>query len=64
MIGVGGAIDVVAGITRRAPAPLQHLGLGLGWAYRLVEEPRRLGRRYAGTNLRSGCFWPARWWAG
>jgi N-acetylglucosaminyldiphosphoundecaprenol N-acetyl-beta-D-mannosaminyltransferase len=52
VMGVGGAIDVVAGITRRAPAPLQRLGLE--WAYRLVQEPRRLGRRYAGTNIRFG----------
>ena len=48
-MGVGGAIDVVAGITQRAPAPLQRLGLE--WAYRLAQEPRRLWRRYAVTNL-------------
>ena len=48
VMGVGGAIDVVAGITRRAPGPLQHLGLE--WAYRLAQEPRRLWRRYAVTN--------------
>jgi len=52
VMGVGGAIDVVAGITRRAPGPLQHLGLE--WAYRLAQEPRRLFRRYAVTNLRFG----------
>jgi len=52
VMGVGGAIDVVAGITRRAPRPLQQLGLE--WAYRLVQEPRRLWRRYAVTNLRFG----------
>ncbi len=49
VMGVGGAIDVVAGITRRAPAPFQRLGLE--WAYRLAQEPRRLWRRYAVTNL-------------
>ena len=47
-MGVGGAIDVVAGITQRAPGPLQRLGLE--WAYRLAQEPRRLWRRYAVTN--------------
>jgi N-acetylglucosaminyldiphosphoundecaprenol N-acetyl-beta-D-mannosaminyltransferase len=52
VMGVGGAIDVVAGITRRAPGPLQHLGPE--WAYRLAQEPRRLWRRYAVTNLRFG----------
>jgi N-acetylglucosaminyldiphosphoundecaprenol N-acetyl-beta-D-mannosaminyltransferase len=49
VMGVGGAIDVVAGITQRAPRPLQRLGLE--WAYRLAQEPRRLWRRYAVTNL-------------
>jgi N-acetylglucosaminyldiphosphoundecaprenol N-acetyl-beta-D-mannosaminyltransferase len=49
VMGVGGAIDVVAGITQRAPGPLQRLGLE--WAYRLAQEPRRLWRRYAVTNL-------------
>jgi N-acetylglucosaminyldiphosphoundecaprenol N-acetyl-beta-D-mannosaminyltransferase len=52
VMGVGGAIDVIAGITRRAPDPLQHLGLE--WAYRLAQEPRRLWRRYVVTNLRFG----------
>lgn len=49
VMGVGGAIDVVAGITQRAPGPLQRLGLE--WAYRLAQEPRRLWRRYAVTNI-------------
>ena len=52
VMGVGGAIDVVAGVTRRAPGPLQHVGLE--WAYRLAQEPGRLWRRYAVTNLRFG----------
>ena len=49
-MGVGGAIDVVAGHTRRAPAVLQRLGLE--WLYRLAQEPRRLGPRYVTTNAR------------
>jgi N-acetylglucosaminyldiphosphoundecaprenol N-acetyl-beta-D-mannosaminyltransferase len=49
-MGVGGAIDVIAGITRRAPRPLQRIGLE--WAYRLLQEPRRLGSRYLRTNGR------------
>ena len=52
VMGVGGAIDVVAGITSGLRAPLQRLGLE--WAYRLAQEPRRLWRRYAMTNLRFG----------
>jgi N-acetylglucosaminyldiphosphoundecaprenol N-acetyl-beta-D-mannosaminyltransferase len=47
-MGVGGAIDVVAGVTRRAPRLLQRLGLE--WAFRLAQEPRRLLRRYVVTN--------------
>jgi N-acetylglucosaminyldiphosphoundecaprenol N-acetyl-beta-D-mannosaminyltransferase len=49
-MGVGGAIDVVAGHTKRAPTLLQRLGLE--WLYRLAQEPRRLAPRYFGTNTR------------
>jgi N-acetylglucosaminyldiphosphoundecaprenol N-acetyl-beta-D-mannosaminyltransferase len=49
-MGVGGSIDVIAGVTRRAPRPLQRLGLE--WAYRLAQEPRRLLRRYLVGNWR------------
>jgi N-acetylglucosaminyldiphosphoundecaprenol N-acetyl-beta-D-mannosaminyltransferase len=49
-MGVGGALDVMAGITRRAPRPLQRLGLE--WAFRLAQEPRRLMRRYLVGNWR------------
>ncbi len=50
VMGVGGAIDVMAGVTRRAPRLVQRLGLE--WLYRLVQEPRRLGPRYVVTNSR------------
>jgi N-acetylglucosaminyldiphosphoundecaprenol N-acetyl-beta-D-mannosaminyltransferase len=49
-MGVGGSVDVIAGVTRRAPRLLQRAGLE--WAYRLAQEPRRLARRYLTTNLR------------
>jgi len=49
-MGVGGSVDVIAGVTRRAPRPLQRAGLE--WAYRLAQEPRRLARRYLMTNVR------------
>jgi N-acetylglucosaminyldiphosphoundecaprenol N-acetyl-beta-D-mannosaminyltransferase len=49
-MGVGGSIDVIAGLTRRAPRLLQRTGLE--WAYRLAQEPRRLARRYLVTNAR------------
>jgi N-acetylglucosaminyldiphosphoundecaprenol N-acetyl-beta-D-mannosaminyltransferase len=50
VMGVGGAIDVLAGVTRRAPVTLQRTGLE--WLFRLAQEPRRLGRRYLTTNTR------------
>jgi N-acetylglucosaminyldiphosphoundecaprenol N-acetyl-beta-D-mannosaminyltransferase len=50
VMGVGGSIDVMAGITRRAPAVWQRLGLE--WLFRLLQEPRRMFRRYAITNAR------------
>lgn len=42
MIGLGGALDVFSGNTKRAPVAWQKLNLE--WAYRLVHEPSRIGR--------------------
>jgi N-acetylglucosaminyldiphosphoundecaprenol N-acetyl-beta-D-mannosaminyltransferase len=50
LVGVGGAVDVLAGVTRRAPVVWQRLGLE--WLYRMVQEPRRMFRRYATSNAR------------
>ncbi len=50
MIGVGAAFDFHAGTIRRAPAWMQRNGLE--WLHRLASEPRRLWRRYLGTNTR------------
>lgn len=50
VMGVGGSIDVIAGVTRRAPIVWQRLGLE--WLFRLLQEPRRMFRRYASTNAR------------
>ena len=47
-MGVGGSFDVVAGKTRRAPVWMQRCGLE--WLYRVLQEPRRLWRRYLVTN--------------
>jgi N-acetylglucosaminyldiphosphoundecaprenol N-acetyl-beta-D-mannosaminyltransferase len=44
LIGVGAAFDQCAGLIRRAPSWMQRSGLE--WAFRLIEEPRRLWRRY------------------
>lgn len=49
VMGVGGTLDVAAGLVRRAPALVQRTGLE--WAYRLMQEPRRLAGRYLRTNL-------------
>jgi N-acetylglucosaminyldiphosphoundecaprenol N-acetyl-beta-D-mannosaminyltransferase len=44
VVGIGGAVEMA---TRFMPAAPQWLGrIGLEWTYRLIREPRRLGRRY------------------
>jgi len=48
MHGVGGSFDVLAGITKRAPERWQRMGLE--WAYRTLQEPRRMWKRYLTTN--------------
>lgn len=49
-VGVGGSFDVWAGRVRRAPAWVQRVGLE--WAFRLLQEPRRMWRRYLIGNPR------------
>ena len=41
-VGLGGALDVFAGTVERAPERWR--SLNLEWAYRLKQEPRRIGR--------------------
>jgi len=50
VMGVGGAVDILGGVRRRAPRWLQRLGLE--WAYRLAQDPRRLAGRYVVGNAR------------
>jgi N-acetylglucosaminyldiphosphoundecaprenol N-acetyl-beta-D-mannosaminyltransferase len=45
LIGVGGSLDMLVGKRKRAPQWMQ--ALGMEWIVRAVQEPRRLGRRYA-----------------
>jgi N-acetylglucosaminyldiphosphoundecaprenol N-acetyl-beta-D-mannosaminyltransferase len=45
MIGVGGAFDFVAGVTRRAPVWMRRAGLE--WLHRLISEPWRWRRQLA-----------------
>jgi N-acetylglucosaminyldiphosphoundecaprenol N-acetyl-beta-D-mannosaminyltransferase len=49
-LGVGGSFDVVSGQRWRAPSLAQKLGLE--WAFRAAQEPRRLLPRYVETNSR------------
>jgi len=44
-IGVGGTLDYIAGVQRRAPAVLRRLWLD--WAFRLVMQPWRWRRMLA-----------------
>lgn len=42
MAGLGGSLDVLAGNVQRAPETWRRLGLE--WLYRVIKEPKRLGR--------------------
>lgn len=42
MAGLGGSLDVYAGVVRRAPERWQRLNLE--WLYRLIKQPSRIGR--------------------
>ena len=42
MMGLGGSLDGYAGIAKRAPKIF--IDLGLEWFYRLLKEPKRIGR--------------------
>lgn len=48
VMGVGGTFDVVAGKVRRAPKWMQMAGME--WLFRVIQEPRRMWRRYLITN--------------
>ena len=48
VMGVGGTFDVVAGKVNRAPLWMQKYGLE--WFYRVIQEPRRMWKRYLVTN--------------
>lgn len=48
LFGVGAAFDFHAGILERAPLVIRRLGLE--WFYRLLQEPKRLWKRYLVTN--------------
>ncbi len=49
-VGVGAGFDYLAGTIRRAPRIMQMLCLE--WLYRLMQDPRRLWKRYVTTNIK------------
>jgi N-acetylglucosaminyldiphosphoundecaprenol N-acetyl-beta-D-mannosaminyltransferase len=49
-VGVGGAIDLLAGVSRLAPMWMRRLCLE--WMFRVWQEPGRLLRRYVVSNTR------------
>ena len=56
VMGVGGSFDVYGGKVARAPRLVQ--ALGFEWLFRVVQEPRRLWRRYYETNTAyAGLLW-------
>jgi len=44
IMGVGGSFDVVAGFVKRAPKLMQRWGLE--WFFRVLQEPKRMWKRY------------------
>ena len=61
MIGVGGTLDFIAGVTRRAPEWMQRAGLE--WLFRFIQEPGRLWKRYV-LDMSGFCvFFFRQWWA-
>jgi N-acetylglucosaminyldiphosphoundecaprenol N-acetyl-beta-D-mannosaminyltransferase len=54
LIGVGAAFDFHAGLKKQAPRWMQRCGLE--WFYRLMNEPKRLGRRYLVNNTLFVCL--------
>lgn len=60
-IGIGGTLDMIVGVTKRAPTWMQKTGLE--WIYRLAQEPRRLFKRYLHDLGYFGYFFVQQWWA-
>lgn len=48
IMGVGGSFDVISGKVRRAPVWMQNAGLE--WLYRVIQEPKRMWKRYLVGN--------------
>ena len=59
-IGVGATIDFLAGHMNRAPLWMQKTGFE--WLFRLLQEPRRLFKRYATDFVVFGLTIMKQWW--
>jgi N-acetylglucosaminyldiphosphoundecaprenol N-acetyl-beta-D-mannosaminyltransferase len=57
LVGIGGGVDVLAGISPTPPAWMTRLGVE--WLFRLVHDPGRLARRYLVDDPRF-FYWAAR----
>lgn len=54
LIGVGAGFDYLAGYIKRAPQWMQRMSLE--WLYRLLQDPKRLWRRYFTSNVKFICL--------
>ena len=52
--GVGAGFDYLAGYIKRAPRWMQRMSLE--WLYRLLQDPKRLWRRYFTSNVKFICL--------
>jgi len=59
ILAVGAAFDYHAGLLKDTPRWMERLGLR--WLHRLVQEPRRLWRRYLVTNTQFVVLFLAQW---
>ena len=50
IMGVGGSFDVISGKVRRAPLWMQNSGLE--WFFRVLQEPKRMWKRYLVGNTK------------
>lgn len=60
MIGVGATLDFIAGEMKRAPQWMQRTGLE--WLFRMLQEPRRLFKRYFQDLLYFSLYFARQYW--
>lgn len=59
MVGIGATLDFIAGEMKRAPKWLQRLGLE--WLFRMLQEPRRLFKRYFKDIIIFSTYFSRQW---